>query len=51
MINKFLNNQNINKVDIAVASDRENDTLAIFSISENAQLNKLSTPQLDDAEF
>ncbi|MEM6403540.1 MAG: 5'/3'-nucleotidase SurE, partial [Cyanobacteria bacterium P01_D01_bin.116] len=39
------------KVDLAIASDRENDTLAIFSISENGQLNKLSTPQLDDAEF
>ena len=39
------------KVDLAVASDRENDTLAIFSISENGQLNKLATPQLDDAEF
>jgi 5'/3'-nucleotidase SurE len=39
------------KVDLAVVSDRENDTLAIFSISENGQLNKLSTPQLDDAEF
>ncbi|MEO0936478.1 MAG: phytase, partial [Cyanobacteria bacterium J06641_2] len=39
------------KVDLAVASDRENDTLAIFEISSNGQLNKLSTPQLDDEEF
>ncbi len=39
------------KVDLAVVSDRENDTLAIFSISENGQLEKLSTPQLDDAAF
>ncbi|WP_414621491.1 phytase [Calothrix sp. CCY 0018] len=39
------------KVDLAVVSDRENDTLAIFSISENGQLDKLSTPQLDDEEF
>ena len=39
------------QVDLAIASDRENDTLAIFSISENGQLEKLSTPKLDDAEF
>ncbi len=39
------------KVDLAVVSDRENDTLAIFSISENGQLEKLSTPQLDNPDF
>jgi 3-phytase/alkaline phosphatase D len=39
------------KVDLAVVSDRENDTLAIFSISENGELSKFRTPQLDDAEF
>ncbi|MEO1376118.1 MAG: phytase, partial [Cyanobacteria bacterium J06635_10] len=39
------------QVDLAIASDRENDTLTIFSISENGQLEKLSTPQLDNPEF
>ncbi|MGB3654913.1 MAG: phytase, partial [Rivularia sp. (in: cyanobacteria)] len=39
------------KVDLAVVSDRANDTLAIFSISENGQLSKLSTPQLDNPDF
>ncbi|MBE9212788.1 phytase [Plectonema cf. radiosum LEGE 06105] len=39
------------KIDLAVVSDRANDTLAIYSISENGQLEKLSTPQLDDPAF
>ena len=39
------------KVDLAIASDRENDTLAIFTINSDGQLNKLSTPQLDDPDF
>ncbi|MEM7713654.1 MAG: phytase [Cyanobacteria bacterium P01_A01_bin.68] len=36
------------KVDLAIASDRANNTLAIFEISSDGQLNKLSTPQLDN---
>lgn len=39
------------RVDLAIASDRENDTLAIFRISENGQLEKFPTPQLDDPDF
>ena len=39
------------KVDLAIASDRANDTLAIFTISENGELEKLSTPQLDNPDF
>ena len=39
------------KIDIAIASDRANDSLAIFTISENGQLNKLPTPELDDPNF
>ncbi|MEM6753260.1 MAG: phytase, partial [Cyanobacteria bacterium P01_C01_bin.38] len=38
-------------IDLAVVSDRANDSLAIFSISENGQLEKLSTPQLDNPDF
>ena len=47
------------KVDLAItfgraslnASDRANDSLAIFSISENGQLQKFLTPQLDNPDF
>lgn len=39
------------KIDLAIASDRANDSLAIFTISENGELNKLSTPELDDPAF
>ncbi|MDJ0771946.1 MAG: phytase, partial [Mastigocoleus sp. MO_167.B18] len=39
------------KIDIAIASDRANDSLAIFTISENGELNKLPTPELDDPAF
>ena len=39
------------KVDIAIASDRANDSLAIFTISENGELTKLPTPELDDPAF
>ncbi len=39
------------KVDLAVVSDRANDSLAIFTISENGELEKLSTPQLDNPDF
>ena len=39
------------KVDLAIASDRANDTLAIFTISEKGELEKLSTPQLDEPDF
>ncbi|MGB7379319.1 MAG: phytase, partial [Rivularia sp. (in: cyanobacteria)] len=36
---------------LAIASDRANDTLAIYSISDNGELSKFRTPQLDDADF
>ena len=39
------------KVDLAIASDRANDSLAIFSISESGQLQKFRTPQLDNPDF
>lgn len=39
-------------VDLAIASDRENDTLAIFGINpETQQLYKFATPELDDPNF
>jgi 5'/3'-nucleotidase SurE len=40
------------EVDLAVVSDRENDSLAIYSINrETQQLEKFATPELDDPAF
>ncbi len=48
----FVPPDGIFEVDLAVVSDRENDSLAIFSINpETLEVTKFATPQLDDPDF